>query len=124
MFVLFLNFGNQLHEFSLHLKESVAFNCCTFRLETCFCFLHKNKLVSVKFLLKINFTLEQATEAKREKRYGFPLSLTSALDWEGGQSQSPAALPLVKKPGTHSIGGWVGPRDSLDGCGKSRLHRD
>ena len=23
-------------------------------------------------------------------------------------------------PGTHCIGGWVGPRAGLDGCGKSR----
>jgi len=31
-------------------------------------------------------------------------------------------LPLYprKRPGTHCIGGWVGPRAGLDGCGKSR----
>jgi len=28
------------------------------------------------------------------------------------------------RPGTHCIGGWVGPRAGLDGCGKSRPHRD
>jgi len=27
-------------------------------------------------------------------------------------------------PSTHSVGGWMGPRTGLDGCGKSRLHRD
>ena len=27
------------------------------------------------------------------------------------------------KAGTHRIGGWVGPRDVLDRCGKSRPHR-
>jgi hypothetical protein len=27
-------------------------------------------------------------------------------------------------PGSHSIGDWVGPRAGLDGCGKSRPHRD
>ena len=26
-----------------------------------------------------------------------------------------------ERPGTHCIGGWVGPRASLDLCGKSRL---
>ena len=26
-----------------------------------------------------------------------------------------------EKPGTHCTGGWVSPRASLDGCGKSRL---
>jgi len=37
-----------------------------------------------------------------------------------GQRHAPAALPPGKKPGTHCIRGWVGPRVSLDGCGKSR----
>jgi len=38
----------------------------------------------------------------------------------GGQRHAPAALPSVKRPGTHCIGGWVGPRVGVDGCGKSR----
>ena len=29
-----------------------------------------------------------------------------------------------EQPGTHCIGGWVGPKAGLDGCGKSRPHRD
>jgi hypothetical protein len=29
-----------------------------------------------------------------------------------------------ERPGTHSIGGWMGPRVGLDGCGKSRPHWD
>ena len=37
----------------------------------------------------------------------------------GGQRNSPASLRPGKKPGTHCIGGWVGPRARLDGCGKS-----
>jgi len=28
----------------------------------------------------------------------------------GGQRDAPAALPPGKRPGTHCIGGWVGPR--------------
>jgi len=28
------------------------------------------------------------------------------------------------RPGTHCIGGWLGSRVGLDGCGKSRPHRD
>ena len=40
----------------------------------------------------------------------------------GGQRHAPVALP-PERPGTHCIGGWVGPRAGLDGCGKSRLHR-
>jgi hypothetical protein len=42
----------------------------------------------------------------------------------GGQLHGPAALPPGKRPGTQSIGGWVGPRVGLEGCGKSRPHQD
>jgi hypothetical protein len=42
----------------------------------------------------------------------------------GGQLHAPAALPLGKTPGTHCRAGWVGPRAGLDGCKKSRPHRD
>ena len=34
----------------------------------------------------------------------------------GGQRHPPA----WERPGTHCMGGWVGPRAGLDGCGKSR----
>ena len=51
--------------------------------------------------------------------YTSSLSLTSALIGMSGQRHAPAALPLGKKPGTHCIGCWVGPRAGLDGYGKS-----
>jgi hypothetical protein len=41
----------------------------------------------------------------------------------GGQIHVPAALSPGKSPGTHYTE-WMGPKDSLAGCGKSRLHRD
>ena len=44
--------------------------------------------------------------------------------WVSGQRHAPTALPLEKRPGTHFIGGCVVPRAGLDGCGKSRPHRD
>ena len=34
------------------------------------------------------------------------------------QRHAPAALSPGNNPGTHLIGGWVGPRASLDGCGE------
>jgi len=37
---------------------------------------------------------------------------------------TPRPLYPRERPGTHCIGGWVGPRAGLDGCGKSRPHRD
>ena len=57
--------------------------------------------------------------------YIYTLTLTSALDGGvGGQRNASAALPQGKRPGTHFIGGWLGPRAGLGGCGKSRPHRD
>ena len=50
-----------------------------------------------------------------EKRYSSILSLTSALDGGVGVRHAPAVLPTGKRPGTHSTGGWVGPRDGMDG---------
>jgi len=43
------------------------------------------------------------------------LSLSSALDVVGGQRHVLAALLPAKRPG---IGGWVGPKICLEGCGK------
>ena len=40
------------------------------------------------------------------------------MGWVG---HAPAALPHRESNGTHSVGGWVGPRAGLDGYEKSRL---
>jgi hypothetical protein len=37
---------------------------------------------------------------------------------------TPRPLYPRERPGIHCIGGWVGPRAGLDGCEKSRPHRD
>ena len=37
----------------------------------------------------------------------------------GGQRHAPAALLPGKEPSTHCVGGSVGPRAGLDGCGKT-----
>jgi len=37
----------------------------------------------------------------------------------GGRRHVQAALPPGKRAGTHCIGGWLGPRAGLEGCGKS-----
>ena len=41
-----------------------------------------------------------------------------------GQRHAPSALYPRERPGILFTGGWVDPRASLDGCGKSRPHRD
>jgi hypothetical protein len=38
----------------------------------------------------------------------------------GCQRHAPTALSPGNRPGTLYVGGWVGPRAGLDGCGKSR----
>jgi len=43
---------------------------------------------------------------------------------EAGQCHALATLPPGKRPGTHCIGGWVGPRTGLDGCRKSHPYWD
>jgi len=50
-------------------------------------------------------------------KYSSTLSLTSALD-EGGCLLNVTPRPLYprERPGTHCIGGWVGPRAGLDRC--------
>jgi hypothetical protein len=50
------------------------------------------------------------------------LDLGARRDWV--VSTTPRSLYSRERPGTHCIGSWVGPRANLDGCGKSRLHRD
>jgi len=51
--------------------------------------------------------------------YSYTLSLTSALDGMGCQRHAPAVLPPGKTR-YQFIGGWMGPRASLGGCGISR----
>ena len=42
----------------------------------------------------------------------------------GGVSTTPRPLYPQERTSTHCTGGWVGPRAGLDGCGKSRRHRN
>jgi hypothetical protein len=44
--------------------------------------------------------------------------------WVWVVNVTPRPFYSRETPGTHSIGGWVCLRAGLDGCGKSRLHRD
>jgi hypothetical protein len=46
--------------------------------------------------------------------------LTSALEGGLWSASRPGRLYLRQRPGTHCTGGWVGPGDGLDRCGKSR----
>jgi len=69
----------------------------------------------------ITFTLEQATKAQRGNS-GIALLFLQPRHkmGVGGQRHAPATLPSRKGTVTHHTEGWVSPRASLDGCGKSR----
>ena len=58
---------------------------------------------------------------EEEQMYSSTLPSTSALDMGGWSAPRPGRFTPGERPGTHCIGGWVGPRAGLDGCGKSRL---
>jgi hypothetical protein len=57
-----------------------------------------------------------------EWRYSSTHSLTSALDeYEWSTSRAGRFTPRVRAPGTHWIGGWVGPRAVLDAVVKRKI---
>ena len=72
----------------------------------------------------------------KSKSKGLPITGPEGPEWElyssfnlGARSGwvvnvTPRPLYTRESHGTHCIGGWVGPRAGLDGCGKSRPHRD
>ena len=80
--------------------------------------------MTLKVKVKVQFTLEQTTKTQRGSRgiaLHFPYPRYS-MAWV--VNATPWPLYPKERPGTHCIGGWVEPRAGLDGCGKSRLHRD
>jgi hypothetical protein len=63
----------------------------------------------------VKLSLYDYAGANGERIYSSYSFLTSALDGMSGQLDAPNTLyPREKTPGTHCIGCWVGPRDSLD----------
>jgi len=82
---------------------------------------HQNTKCSICRQGKGKHTVHPATDHEGpevEYRYSSTLPFTSAL-YGGGQSM-PRPLYHRGRPDTHCIGGWVGSRVGLDGCGKSR----
>jgi len=75
------------------------------------------------YAVKVNFTLDQAMKAQRGRR-GIGLLFNLGPGWEWVINATPRSPYPRERPGTHSIGGWVGPRSGLDGTGKPRSHRD
>ena len=63
--------------------------------------------------LKAKFTLEQIAKAQRGSR-----RISPSRGWL--VISTPRPLYPRERPGTHCIGGYVGSRAGLNGCGKSR----
>ena len=75
-------------------------------------------------ILKVEVTLEQATKAQGKVKvqlYSF-FNLGARLGWVVNAATQ--TLYPRERPDTHCVGCWVGPRAGLNGCGKSRPHRD
>ena len=56
--------------------------------------------------------------------YSSTVPLTLALDGGGWSVPHPGRFTPPESPGTHFIGGWVGPRAGLDGFREPRTHWD
>ena len=76
--------------------------------------------ISARNVGKSKICLRTGHEGPEEQRHSSTLSLTLTLDGGVWLTPRPAALLPGKTLRTHCIGGWVGPRAGLDGCGKSR----
>jgi len=67
--------------------------------------------------IKVTFTLQQAITTHRWRR-------GTAVLWLGCSTPRSSRFTPEKRTGTHCTGGWVGLGAGLDGCVKSRPHRD
>jgi len=87
--------------------------------------------VKVKFRVKVKCSLVQALRLCTDRTaHGVSRGIALLFLSHGtrkvarGQLHAPAALYPRERPSTHCTGGWVGPKDGLERCGKSRLNRD
>jgi hypothetical protein len=79
-----------------------------------------NALIFTKIGKKWKFTLEKTTKAQKGSRYSSTLFFNLGGRWGRVVNGTPRPLYPRERLGTHFIGGWVGLRAGLDGCGKSR----
>jgi hypothetical protein len=77
-----------------------------------------------QFTKKVKLTLEQATKAQRGVEVQLEYFFNFGARWGGWSTVRPGRFTPGKETGTHSIGGWVNRWAGLDGCEKSRHHRD
>jgi hypothetical protein len=90
-----------------------------------FLFLQHVEMCKVKVKLSLCFLFNWAPRHEGvlgEWRYSSMHSLTSALDGGEWSASRPGRFPpRDRAPGTHWIGGWVGPRAGLDAVSKRNV---
>jgi len=69
-------------------------------------------------IVKVKFTLWRPKGGVKVHPYSF---LNLGARWGWVVKATPRLLYPREGPGTYCVGGWVGPRAGLYGCGKSRL---
>jgi len=86
---------------------------------------------SILCTLKVAVTVSQYVRKLLVTLLSFQTPFESKMRWstcfpsiQRLEVHSPVALPNGKSPDTHCLGGWVSPKTGVDGCGKSRPHRD
>jgi len=67
------------------------------------------------------FPLAQVMKALRGSR-GIAQLFNLGTKWKWDQQHATPTLPQGRRSGNHCTAGWVDPRSSLDGYGKSRPH--
>jgi hypothetical protein len=78
-------------------------------------------MVKVKFSLSFNWT-QRHEGVLGEWRYSSNHSLTSAQDGGEWSASSPGRFtPKERAPGTHCMGGWMGPRAVLNAVVKRKI---
>ena len=70
----------------------------------------------------VKFTLEQTTNTQMGSTCIALLFFHLGASWGWVVNATSRPLHPRERLGSHCIGGWVGPRTVLDGCGKSLLH--
>jgi hypothetical protein len=85
-----------------------------------------DSLIKVKLSLCFNWAPSHE-DVLGEWRYSSTHSLTSALGGGDGSARPSRFIPKERTPGTHWIGGWVGPRAILNAVVKRKIpspHRE
>jgi len=84
---------------------------------------HVILVLRIKGKVNSHYTGHKSPEAKYSGCIAL-LSLYLGARWGWVVNGTPWPFYHLERPGTISVGGWLGPRVGLDGCGQYRHHWD